>query len=435
LTFKYIIGVTGTLKTLTPQERNIVERAYNITKSTYMPSVFGANKLKFAQEADIYVEDKDNYFMKLRENIEQNLGSPERGNQRSVMVFFENRQSLYEFYNWENLRKLKKNIQLITEEVTSPDEKAMFIKRATQAGQITLLTSVFGRGTDFVVLDHNVIDNGGVHVIQAFFAEEYSQEVQIKGRTARQGKDGSYSMVLLDEDLQKYLNVTYKKDVEAMRAHKNTYATLNDKRNLVYELKYASLGESVDELRRDHLSSLKFLEHLSTPGSNYHVDEVKKFLSQQNVGSRAWRQDMVKSRIICLMDATGSMGHLLELVKLKVNEMFARAFTILRQYEMYDESNGLFQMQFVAYRDYDVLGDGLLVVSGWESNAGNLREFVSSKVRAFGGADMEEAIEVALGHVNAEHARQKIDQVILIGKKCSSIVLCDSLVFLNHINV
>ena len=47
-TFKYIIGVTGTLKTLTPQERNIVERAYNITKSTYMPSVFGANKLKFA---------------------------------------------------------------------------------------------------------------------------------------------------------------------------------------------------------------------------------------------------------------------------------------------------------------------------------------------------------------------------------------------------
>ncbi len=59
-----------------------------------MPSVFGANKLKFAQEADIYVEDKDNYFMKLRENIEQNLGSPERGNQRSVMVFFENRQSL-----------------------------------------------------------------------------------------------------------------------------------------------------------------------------------------------------------------------------------------------------------------------------------------------------------------------------------------------------
>ncbi len=127
-----------------------------------MPSVFGANKLKFAHEADIYVEDKDNYFMKLRENIEQNLGSPERGNQRSVMVFFENRQSLYEFYNSDNLRKLKKNTQLITEEVTSPDEKAMFIKRATQAGQITLLTSVFGRGTDFVVLDHNVIDNGGL---------------------------------------------------------------------------------------------------------------------------------------------------------------------------------------------------------------------------------------------------------------------------------
>jgi hypothetical protein len=222
-------------------------------------------------------------------------------------------------------------------------------------------------------------------------------------------------MVLLDEDLQKYLNVTYKKDIELMRAHKNTYATLNSKRNLVYELKYASLSESVDELKRDHLSSLKFLEHLSTrTPSNTHVEEVKKYLSQQNMGSKAWRQDMVKSRIICLMDATGSMGHLLELVKLKVNEMFSRAFTILRQYEMYDENHGLFQMQFVVYRDYDVLSDGLLVASGWESNADNLREFVS-KVRAYGGADMEEAIEVALWHVNAEHARQKIDQVILIG--------------------
>ena len=175
-TFEHIIGVTGTLKTLTTQERTIVKRVYNITKSTYMPSVFGPNKLQFAQEADIYVENKENYYMTLRNNIEHNLGVKK---QRSVMVFFESKQSLYEFYNWDKLQALKRSIQIITEELTgaSPDEKAMFIKRATQEGQITLLTSVFGRGTDFVVLDHNVIDNGGVHVIQAFFSEEYSQEV------------------------------------------------------------------------------------------------------------------------------------------------------------------------------------------------------------------------------------------------------------------
>ena len=177
-TFKHIIGVTGTLKTLTLQERSIVKHVYNITKNTYMPSVFGPNKLKFAQEADIFVENKEDYFIRLRENIERELGVRK---QRSVMVFFESKQTLYEFFNWEKLKPIKRSIQVITEELTggSPDEKAMFIKRATQAGQITLLTSVFGRGTDFVVLDHNVIENGGVHVIQAFFSEEYSQEVSL----------------------------------------------------------------------------------------------------------------------------------------------------------------------------------------------------------------------------------------------------------------
>lgn len=216
-------------------------------------------------------------------------------------------------------------------------------------------------------------------------------------------------MVLLDEDLQKYLNVTYKEDIEAMRKNKDTYATLNAKRNLFYEQKYASLSENIDELKRDHIQSKQFIEHLQD--AQFNMDAIKKFLSQQNLGS-TWSSSAVKSRTICLMDATGSMNHLLELVKLKVNEMFTRASTILRQFDMNGEA---FQMQFVIYRDYDTLGDGLLAYSAWESDATNLREFVR-KVRAYGGADIDEAIEVALGHVNTEHARQKVDQVILIGK-------------------
>ena len=241
------------------------------------------------------------------------------------------------------------------------------------------------------------------------FRKSFFKQAQIKGRTARQGKDGSFSMVLLDEDLQKYLNVTYKEDIEAMRKNKDTYVTLNAKRNLFYEQKYASLSENIDELKRDHIQSKQFNEHLLD--AQNHMDAIKKFLSQQNVGS-TWSSGMVKSRTICLMDATGSMDHLLELVKLKVNEMFTRASTILRQHDMNGEA---FQMQFVIYRDYDTLGDGVLAYSAWESDAMNLREFLR-KVRAYGGADIDEAIEVALGHVNNEHARQKVDQVILIGK-------------------
>ena len=38
---------------------------------------------------------------------------------------------------------------------------------------------------------------GGVHVIQAFLPAERSEEIQIQGRTARQGKKGSFQMILL----------------------------------------------------------------------------------------------------------------------------------------------------------------------------------------------------------------------------------------------
>ena len=42
--FKFIMGVTGTLKTLSKSESNIVENVYGIMKKTFIPSVFGENK-------------------------------------------------------------------------------------------------------------------------------------------------------------------------------------------------------------------------------------------------------------------------------------------------------------------------------------------------------------------------------------------------------
>jgi hypothetical protein len=39
------------------------------------------------------------------------------------------------------------------------------IKNATNVGQITFLTRSFGRGTDFIVRDEVILNNGGIHVI------------------------------------------------------------------------------------------------------------------------------------------------------------------------------------------------------------------------------------------------------------------------------
>lgn len=56
---------------------------------------------------------------------------------------------------------IQSEIQIITEEVaSSPKEKEMLIKRSTTSGQITFLTKSFGRGTDFICRDQNVINNG-----------------------------------------------------------------------------------------------------------------------------------------------------------------------------------------------------------------------------------------------------------------------------------
>ena len=53
---------------------------------------------------------------------------------------------------------------------------------------------------------HNKIvkNNGGPHAVQTFLSEQKSEEKQIMGRTAKQGADGSYSVVLIDSELEKY---------------------------------------------------------------------------------------------------------------------------------------------------------------------------------------------------------------------------------------
>nr|XP_047141288.1 protein translocase subunit SecA-like [Hydra vulgaris] len=181
------MGVSGTLKTLSKSEKQIIE-SYGIKMFTYIPSIFGENKRSFAKEADVFIENNDDYFAKLNEQIEYS-SMTQKDFRRPVLVFFNTITSLMEFYNSNKITLSKENIQILTEEVSeSPKEKEMIIKRATVLGQITFLTRAFGRGTDFVCRDKNVIANGGVHVIQTFFSEELSEEVQIQGRTARQVK-------------------------------------------------------------------------------------------------------------------------------------------------------------------------------------------------------------------------------------------------------
>ena len=107
------------------------------------------------------------------------------------MIFFKSRKLLMEFYDSVHLNDIKLETVILTEKTCKKEKEKVFLS-ATTPGAITLMIREFGRGTDFKCFDSHMLNDGGVHVIQTFFSLDLSEEIQIKGRTARQGDNGSY---------------------------------------------------------------------------------------------------------------------------------------------------------------------------------------------------------------------------------------------------
>ncbi|ETO08396.1 Helicase conserved domain containing protein [Reticulomyxa filosa] len=397
--FSCIMGVSGTLKTLSEPEQKVVESDYGVSKYTYMPSLFGKNNLSFAEQQDILVVDESDYFIVLKKEIDDRLVGKNQGTKRAVLIFFETKQQLTAFYESSNFLPIK-NYAIIMTEDNSFQEKESLIKRATTSGQIGLFTKEFGRGTDFVCRDQIVSANGGPHVIQTFLSEELSEEIQIKGRTARQGGSGSYSLVLCAKSLEKFLITT--KDIDSARNSRNFYPVLNEKRNKYFKVQYEENKKFVELALKEH----KLGQHLVAMLKDKNTYEVKKILCERNRGA----EEKKSSRTVVLMDATGSMSHLLQKAKNTVSTMFERIAIILKENALSPDS---FEMKFVVYRNYNAPEDMILQVSPWESKPENLRSFMESVVADYGWGN--EAIEIGLAHVNRECETEGVSQVILIG--------------------
>ncbi|EAR88873.1 helicase carboxy-terminal domain protein, putative (macronuclear) [Tetrahymena thermophila SB210] len=404
--FDCIVGVTGTLETLSVPEKNIVQKIYNITKDTYIPSVFGKNNRKFAEKDDTHVEDEDDYFKVLRNEIERNLnrnGSDK--NLRSVLVFFESKQKLINFYQSDQMKDIKMDVEIITEEVsTNNDKKQQLIKKATVSGQITLLTSSFGRGTDFICRDQKVLNSGGVHVIQTFYSSKKSEEVQIMGRSARQGQVGSYSLVLLDQELQRVIGPGYEQALKDMRDNNNHYKKLGEYRKLREDQEYDNRNKFIEQIKKDHEEGQKFVQAMLEQDEKF----IKEFLASKNKGTNEIPNLI---RILCLVDGTGSMGPLLNKAKTTVSEMFERSCKIIKNTKK-NIPEDCFKLQFAVYRDYDQK-EGVLQASPWESKVDNLRLFLDT-VKPAGGGDYEEAVEIGFQHANQENQNQEIAAIILL---------------------
>lgn len=83
-------------------------------------------------------------------------------------------------------------------------KEAEIVSRAGRSGAVTIATNMAGRGTD-ILLDDDVREAGGLHVIATEMHSASRIDRQLVGRSARQGDPGSYQFFLsLEDELLRY---------------------------------------------------------------------------------------------------------------------------------------------------------------------------------------------------------------------------------------
>ena len=215
------------------------------------------------------------------------------------------------------------------------------------------------------------------------------------GRVARQGDDGSYSLVLCLKDLELFLITQVPPN--------DVYEFLDTKRNEFFENQNKDLATFIQISSKEHEKSKDFLYALDNNDSN----KIITYLCDWNAGAA---QGGISSRTIVLMDATGSMSSLLTKAKTTVNLMFTRAKEIIKTENL---NPNCFEIQFTCYRNYSSGHQDILVSSPWESNPTNLKSFMDNTFVSGGMGN--EAVEIGLWHANQEADAAQITQVILIG--------------------
>ncbi|KAL4463179.1 hypothetical protein ABPG74_007180 [Tetrahymena malaccensis] len=399
--FLMIKGVTGTLETLCQNQLELIQQSYSINQFTLVPSVYGDSKFTFNQKQDVRVVCQSEYFNKITDEINKKMVKKDQ--YRAVLVFFSTNEKLIEYQNSQQFTSLttKFKIQVMTEENTI-EERKKIIQDATYQGTITLMTRIFCRGIDFKVFDTTLFQNDGIHVIQTFFSEDKSEEIQAKGRTARQGEDGSYSLILESDTLQGFLNKD--EDKNDIKQNSLCYGILDKNRQTNFEINFKNNRQYNENTSiTNHNQSEEFLTHLKK--ANY--SKIKQYLLQLNQSPK----ENITSKTLIVLDATGSMKNLITQTKNTIETTFLCSRDILGQ-EGLDPQCFLVMICF--FRSYNSKWENIFNSTAWENNADKLRSFLQT-VQATGGTDPGEAVEVGLWWANQQHLQSPINQVLLLG--------------------
>ena len=394
-----ILGVSGTLDTLSKQEKDILQNEYRLNKFTYLPSAYPVRSMWAENDPNnIRIVMEDEFFTNIVDEVKRKRG--EGRTQRPVLVFFPTKNEL-DVFRASAAFALYRDDALMLVAGMEENDRLRNISKAMDSGCITLLTREFGRGTDFCCHSTDIEKQGGIHVISTFVSIEVSEEKQIIGRTGRQGKSGSFSMVLKKSEVAEGLKIS-DTEFSAMESQSTKYKVIHQKRLVAYEEQFPERLKFIAQMLTEHKSSEEFVFNLLVTKNFRHVSD---FLSRKNSSQFG----AIHSRTVILLDATGSMSDLLDQAKQTVKEMIDRVCAVLKEKNV---SSG-FQIQFGAYRNYSSHPNDLLQVSTWASSPPPLIEYITG-VRSSGGMG-NEAIEVALKHVNNEAQTKTITQVIIIG--------------------
>lgn len=421
--YECIMGVSGTLKQLGDNQLRILKETYGISKYTFMPSTYGRSKRQIHKT--LLAPSKPEHAQMICDNINMGLkstrpGADEKAYDRAVIVFFESMEELEDFRNlpFVDTAINLAHVHYLTESSPAdPNGKQAVINNASDKGAITLMTRVFGRGTDFACLKR-VKEAGGVHIIQTFLSEDVAEEVQIRGRSARESSSGSFVKILEKGSLERFglSNV----DVENLSRSTDAVAIdkkINDDRKSFYDKNCLGHLSNIVKMNEVHKRTQSFLGNLL----NNNIRECKAFLMQEEENTPPpLDEGKETSRTLVLMDATGSMSHCIEATKASVSIMFKRISQVVEEREKQMGSVKQVWLQVAVYRNYSNTADTILVHSAWASAPAQLKSFMEG-IRPDGGQGRE-AVELGLAHavllhdsLQAGEEKERLDQIALLG--------------------
>ncbi|MEM7361850.1 MAG: hypothetical protein AAF335_02450 [Bacteroidota bacterium] len=275
--YSLLLGVTGTLKELSPIIKGEIACSYKIKRYTYVPSIYKTQQIPNKLPITLFDTEED-YFKGIREEIENKRTRDGIGQllkksiNRCVIVFFKTKVLERFLESKDQPNYGANNLQVLTVDL-SDDEKKRIIENATLPDKVTFCDESFIRGTDFRCYESYINEQcGGVPIISTFLPKNKSQETQFRGRTRRQGMPGEDSIILCKKDLEKEFDISPKQLDKALK--KTSLHTLIYVRDEFFEKYLKKLQEEREFLLTEDKKSVAFREDLKKRD----VQKVLKFL-------------------------------------------------------------------------------------------------------------------------------------------------------------